>query len=33
MELPAIIYIKPTKTLEYIDLTFVLAPEWAKFDE
>ena len=33
MELPAIIYIKPTKALEYIDLTFVIAPESTKFDE
>ena len=33
MELPAVIYIKPTKALEYIDLTFVIMPESAKFDE
>jgi hypothetical protein len=33
MELPAIIYIKPTKALEYIDLSFVIMPESAKFDE
>lgn len=33
MELPAVIYIKPTKALEYIDLTFVLAPESVSFDE
>ena len=33
LELPAVIYIKPTKALEYIDLTFVIMPESAKFDE
>ena len=33
MELPAVIYIKPTKALEYIDLSFVIMPESAKFDE
>ena len=33
MELPAVIYIKPTKALEYIDLTFVIAPESVSFDE
>jgi phage tail sheath protein FI len=33
MELPAVIYIKPVKTLEYISLTFVITPEAAKFDD
>lgn len=33
LELPAVIYIKPTKALEYIDLTFVIAPESVSFDE
>ena len=31
--LPAVIYIKPTKALEYIDLTFTIMPESAQFDE
>ena len=31
-ELPATIWIKPTPTLEYIDLTFVITPEGASFD-
>lgn len=33
MELPAVIYIKPTKALEYISIDFVIMPESAKFDE
>ena len=33
LELPAVIYIKPTKALEYIDLTFVIAPESISFDD
>lgn len=33
LELPAVIYVKPTKSLEYIDLTFVIAPESVSFDE
>lgn len=33
LELPAVIYIKPTKALEYIDLSFVIAPESISFDE
>ena len=31
-ELPATIWIKPTPTLEYIDLTFVITPEGASFE-
>lgn len=33
LELPAIIYIKPTKALEYISIDFVIMPESAKFNE
>lgn len=33
LELPAIIYIKPTKALEYIDLSFVIMPESVSFNE
>lgn len=33
LELPAIIYIKPTKALEYIDLSFVIMPESVAFNE
>ena len=33
LELPAIIYIKPTKVLEYISIDFVIMPESAKFNE
>ena len=32
-ELPALISIKPTPTLEYIDVTFKITPEGASFDE
>lgn len=32
-ELPALIAIKPTPTLEYVDLTFKITPEGASFDE
>ena len=31
-ELPATIWIKPTPTLEYVDLTFVITPEGASFE-
>ena len=31
-ELPAVIWIKPAPTLEYIDLTFVITPEGASFE-
>lgn len=31
-ELPATIWIKPTPTLDYIDLTFVITPEGASFE-
>ena len=33
LELPAAIYIKPTKALEYIDLVFVISPESISFDD
>ena len=33
LELPAVIYIKPTKALEYIDLSFVIMPESVAFNE
>ena len=33
MELPAVIYIKPVKSLEYISIDFVIMPESAKFEE
>ena len=33
LELPAIIYIKPTKALEYLSIDFVIMPESAKFNE
>ena len=31
--LPAILYVKPVKTLEMLELTFVIMPESAKFEE
>lgn len=33
LELPAVIYVKPTKSLEYIDLVFVISPESISFDD
>ena len=33
MELPAVIYIKPTKALEYISIDFVIMPESVAFNE
>ena len=33
LELPAVIYIKPTKALEYIDISFVIMPESVAFNE
>ena len=33
LELPAIIYVKPQKSLEYISLSFVIMPESVAFDE
>ena len=32
-ELPAAIYIKPINCLEYLDISFTIFPEGAKFDE